>query len=51
MLMIDEHADRVHSFQHQEVMMRKFCEINNHNIVEIFTEDFSGNSFNRMGGR
>jgi DNA invertase Pin-like site-specific DNA recombinase len=43
----DEQADRGHSLQHQEVMLKKYCEINNHNIVEIYTEDFSGKSFNR----
>lgn len=43
----DEQADRGHSLQHQEVMLTKYCEINNHNIVEIYTEDYSGKSFNR----
>jgi DNA invertase Pin-like site-specific DNA recombinase len=43
----DEQADRGHSLQHQEVMLTKYCEINNHNIVDIFTEDYSGKSFNR----
>jgi DNA invertase Pin-like site-specific DNA recombinase len=28
-------------------MLTKYCEINNHNIVDIFTEDYSGKSFNR----
>jgi site-specific DNA recombinase len=43
----DEQADRGHSLQHQEVMLTKYCEINNHDIVEIYTEDYSGKSFNR----
>lgn len=43
----DEQADRGHSLQHQEVMLTKYCEINNHNIVDIYTEDYSGKSFNR----
>jgi site-specific DNA recombinase len=43
----DEQADRGHSLQHQEVMLKKYCEINNHNIIEIYTEDYSGKSFNR----
>ena len=42
----DEQADLGHSLQHQEVMLTKYCEINNHNIVEIYTEDYSGKSFN-----
>jgi DNA invertase Pin-like site-specific DNA recombinase len=28
-------------------MLTKYCEINNHNIVDIYTEDYSGKSFNR----
>ncbi len=43
----DEQADWGHSLQHQEVMLKKYCEINNHNIVDIYTEDYSGKSFNR----
>jgi site-specific DNA recombinase len=43
----DDQADRGFSLQHQEDMLRKWCEINNHNIIEIYTEDFSGKTFNR----
>jgi DNA invertase Pin-like site-specific DNA recombinase len=43
----DEQADRGYSLQHQEVMLKKYCEINNHNIVGIYTEDYSDKSFNR----
>jgi hypothetical protein len=43
----DEQADRGHNLQHQEMLLKKYCEINNHNIVDIYTEDYSGKSFNR----
>jgi DNA invertase Pin-like site-specific DNA recombinase len=43
----DEQADRGFSLQHQETMLTKYCEINNYNIVDIKTEDFSGKSFDR----
>lgn len=43
----DEQADRGFSLQHQETMLTKYCEINNFNIVDIYTEDCSGKSFDR----
>jgi DNA invertase Pin-like site-specific DNA recombinase/uncharacterized protein YbaR (Trm112 family) len=43
----DEQADRGFSLQHQELVLIKYCEINNHNIVNIYTEDCSGKSFDR----
>lgn len=43
----DEQADRGFSLQHQETMLTKYCEINNFNIVDIYTEDCSGKSFER----
>ena len=43
----DEQADRGFSLQHQETMLTKYCEINNYNIVDIYTEDCSGKSFDR----
>lgn len=43
----DEQADRGFSFQHQEIVLTKYCEINNFNIVDIYTEDYSGKSFDR----
>jgi len=43
----DDQADRGFSLQHQEKMLTQYCEINNYNIVEIYTEDFSGKTFDR----
>ena len=43
----DEQADRGFSLQHQEMVLIKYCEINKHNIVDIYTEDYSGKSFDR----
>jgi site-specific DNA recombinase len=43
----DEQADRGFSLQHQETMLTKYCEINHHNIIDIYTEDCSGKSFDR----
>jgi DNA invertase Pin-like site-specific DNA recombinase len=43
----DDQADRGFSLQHQEKMLTQYCEINNYNIVEIYTEDYSGKSFDR----
>ena len=43
----DDQADRGFSLQHQETVMKQWCEIHNHNIVDIYTEDYSGKSFDR----
>ena len=43
----DDQADRGYSLQHQESVMRQYCELNNYPIVNIYTEDFSGKDFNR----
>ena len=43
----DDQADRGFSLQHQEDMMRKWCEFNKHTIVGIYTEDYSGKTFDR----
>src|SRR5665647_2455477 len=43
----DEQADRGFSLQHQEIVLIKYCEINNFDIVDIYTEDYSGKSFDR----
>jgi hypothetical protein len=43
----DEQADRGFSLLHQETMLIKYCEINNYNIIDIYTEDCSGKSFDR----
>lgn len=43
----DEQADRGFSLQHQEDVLRRFCEINKYEIKGIYTEDFSGKTFER----
>ncbi len=43
----DDQADRGFSLQHQEEMLRKWCELNHHHIVGIYTEDYSGKTFER----
>ena len=43
----DDQADRGYSLQHQENVMRQFCDINKYPIVDVYTEDYSGKDFNR----
>lgn len=43
----DEQADRGFSLQHQEDVLRRYCEINKFNIVDIYTEDYSAKTFDR----
>ena len=43
----DDQADRGFSLQHQEKMLTQYCEINKFNIVDIYTEDYSGKTFDR----
>ena len=43
----DDQADRGFSLQHQEEMLLRWCEINKHEIVGIYTEDYSGKTFDR----
>ena len=43
----DDQADRGFSLQHQEDMLVKWCELNKHIVVGIYTEDYSGKSFDR----
>ena len=43
----DEQADRGFSLPHQETVLRKYCEINNYNIVDVYTEDHSAKTFDR----
>ncbi len=43
----DDQADRGFSLQHQERMLRQYCEINGYNIVGMYTEDFSAKTFDR----
>ena len=43
----DDQADRGFSLQHQERMLRQYCELNHFNIVDIYTEDYSAKTFDR----
>ena len=43
----DDQADRGFSLQHQEVMLQRYCEINQYNIIDIYTEDYSAKTFER----
>ena len=43
----DDQADRGFSLQHQEDVMKSWCELNKHTIVGIYTEDYSGKNFDR----
>ena len=43
----DEQADHGFSLNHQEEMLRKYCEIKNYNIIKHYTEDYSAKNFNR----
>lgn len=43
----DEQADHGFSLNHQEEMLRKYCELKNHNIIKHYTEDYSAKNFNR----
>jgi len=43
----DDQADRGFSLQHQEEMLLRWCEINKHEVVGLYTEDYSGKTFDR----
>ena len=43
----DDQADRGFSLQHQEEMLLRWCEINHHEVVKVYTEDYSGKTFQR----
>jgi len=43
----DDQADRGFSLQHQENMLKQFCQLHNHNVVGIYTEDYSAKDFDR----
>ena len=43
----DDQADRGFSLQHQEDMLRRYCDINHYDIVDIYTEDYSAKTFDR----
>lgn len=41
----DEQADKGYSLKHQEERLRKFCEVNGYQVVEIYQEDYSAKTF------
>ena len=43
----DEQADKGYSLQHQEERLRKYCELHNLEVVELYKEDHSAKTFNR----
>ncbi|MCX6328939.1 MAG: recombinase family protein [Bacteroidia bacterium] len=43
----DEQAESGFSLPHQEMIMKKYCEINHHNIIDIISEDYSAKTFDR----
>lgn len=43
----DEQADKGYSLRHQEDFLRKYCEFNNIQVLEVIKEDFSAKTFNR----
>ncbi len=43
----DEQAEKGHSLAHQEDMLRKYCAINNVEVVGFYREDYSAKTFDR----
>jgi len=43
----EDQKDNGFSLQHQEEMLRGYCEINKFNIVDMYTEDYSAKTFDR----
>lgn len=43
----DEQADKGYSLRHQEEFLRKYCEMNLIQVVELIKEDYSAKTFNR----
>lgn len=43
----DEQADKGYSLLHQEERLRKYCELNNIEVVDLYKEDHSAKTFNR----
>lgn len=43
----DEQAEKGYSLNHQEEMLRRYCEINHFNIVGFYVEDYSAKTFDR----
>lgn len=43
----DDQADKGFSLQYQEDILRRYCEFNKYNIIDIYTEDYSAKTFDR----
>jgi site-specific DNA recombinase len=43
----DEQADKGYSLRHQEEFLKKYCEFNNIEALEVIKEDYSAKTFNR----
>ncbi|HXB40690.1 MAG TPA: recombinase family protein [Bacteroidia bacterium] len=43
----DEQADKGYSLQHQEEQLRKYCTLQNINVIGLFKDDHSAKTFNR----
>ena len=43
----DDQADRGFSLQHQQKVLTDFCNLKGYTIVDIYTEDYSGKTFER----
>ena len=43
----DDQADRGFSLQHQQKVLTDFCNLKGYEIIDIYTEDYSGKTFER----
>lgn len=43
----EEQADHGYSLPQQEAVLRKYCEINHYNIIDVYPEDHSAKTFDR----
>ncbi|MFC0263829.1 recombinase family protein [Fontibacter flavus] len=43
----DEQAENGYSLQYQEQVISQYCKFNNFEIIDVYTEDYSGKDFNR----
>jgi site-specific DNA recombinase len=43
----DEQADKGYSLQHQEERLRKYCEMQNIQVTDLYQDDYSAKTFNR----
>ena len=43
----DEQADKGYSLKHQEERLRKYCEVQGIQVIELYQDDYSAKTFNR----